>query len=54
MERKGLAKTFMIIANWQNPLVSMVYTNIYQRFNRYSSGIDFSRQNLTYVDVRFL
>ena len=31
----------------------MVYTQLFQRFNPYSAGIDFSRQNLTSVDVRF-
>ena len=33
----------------------MVYTGIFQRYKDwpYSAGIDFSRQNLTSVDVRF-
>ena len=31
----------------------MVYTRAFQRFNPYSAGIDFSRQNLTSVDVIF-
>ena len=31
----------------------MVYTNIIMRFNPYSAGIDFSRQILTSVDVKF-
>ena len=31
----------------------MVYTKICQRFNYHSAGIDFKRQNLTSVDVRF-
>ena len=31
----------------------MFYTKIFQRFNPYSAGMDFSRQNLTSVDVRF-
>ena len=30
-----------------------LYIQIFQRFNPYSAGIDFSRQNLTSVDVRF-
>ena len=31
----------------------MVYTKLLQRFNPYSAGIEFSRQNLTTTDVRF-
>ena len=31
----------------------MVYTKIFQRFNPYSAGVDFSRLNLTSVDVIF-
>ena len=48
MERKELAETILMILNWN--IWPMVYTNI---FNPYSEGIDFSRQNLTSVDVRF-
>ena len=29
------------------------YRPVYSKFNPYSAGIDFSRQNLTSVDVRF-
>ena len=34
MNHKGLTKTFTMISNWKwkNPLVSMVYTKIFQRF----------------------
>ena len=32
MKRKELTKRFMIISNWKNPLVSMVYTQIWLRF----------------------
>ena len=38
MKQKELTK---VILNSQNP------------FNPYSAGIDFRRQNLTFVDVRF-
>ena len=31
MKQKELTKTFMMISNWKNPLVPMVYTKIYQR-----------------------
>ena len=31
----------------------MVYTQIIQRYNPSSAGIDFSRQNLASADVRF-
>ena len=31
MKRKELTKTFMMISNWQNPLVSTVYKNIFPR-----------------------
>ena len=33
-------------------MVSKVYTKMFQRFNPYSAGIDFSRQTLTKVDHR--
>ena len=32
MKQKELTEAFMIISNWKNPLVSMVYNNIFQRF----------------------
>ena len=32
MNQKEPTKTFMMISNWKNPLVSMVQTNIIQRF----------------------
>ena len=31
-KQKKLAKAFMMISNWKNPVVSMDYTNIFQRF----------------------
>ena len=31
----------------------MVYTKLMQRFNPYSAGIEFSRQNPMSTDVRF-
>ena len=30
MKQKELTKTFMTISNWKKPLVSMVYTKIFQ------------------------
>ena len=53
MNQEELTKTFMMMSNWENPLVSMVYTAVFQRFNPYSAGIDFRRQNLTSVDIKF-
>ena len=53
MKQKELAKTVMMISSWKNYLVSMVCMKVVQRFNPYSAGIDFSRQNLTSTDVRF-
>ena len=54
MKRKQLlTKIFIMISNWKKPLVSMAYTKIFQRFNPYSAGIDFRRQNLTSADVWF-
>ena len=35
----------------KNPLFSMLQTKIIQRFNPYSAGIDFSRQNLMSTDI---
>ena len=32
MNRKEQTKTFMMILNWINPLVPIVYTKIFQRF----------------------
>ena len=39
----------------KNPfqLETWVYTQLFHHFNPYSAGIDFSRPNLTSVDVRF-
>ena len=31
MKRKELTTPFMVISNWKNPLVSMVYTKLFQR-----------------------
>ena len=31
MKRKELNKTFMLVLNYKNPLVSMVYTKLFQR-----------------------
>ena len=31
MKRKELTKTFMMISNLKNPLVSMVYTKVFHR-----------------------
>ena len=36
MNREELAKTFMMILNWNNPLVSMVYTKIIQCRNGFT------------------
>ena len=44
----GLTKAFVMISNWKN-LPSLVLFQIFQRFNPYSAGIDFNRQNLTSV-----
>ena len=35
MNRKELTKTFMVISNWKNPLVSKVCMNVFQRFKGY-------------------
>ena len=32
MYHKGLTKTFMMVSNYKNPLVSMVYMKVFQRF----------------------
>ena len=32
IKQKELTKTAMMILNWKNPLVSMVFTKIFQRF----------------------
>ena len=33
MNQKELTKTFMMILNLKNPLMSMVYAKLFQRFN---------------------
>ena len=53
MNPKELTKIFMMISNWKNPLVPMVYAKNIQRFNPLSAGTVFIRQNLTSVDVKF-
>ena len=45
MKRKELTKTFMRISNWKNPLVSMVYTKIFQR----SKGWGVCNQLVTFL-----
>ena len=35
---KELTETFMVISNLKNPLVPMVYTHIFQRFDRCAAG----------------
>ena len=38
MNQKELAKAFMMILKWNNPLVSMVYTKFIQRCKNYVSS----------------
>ena len=33
MKQKALSETFMMILNWKNPLFTMVYIKIFQRFD---------------------
>ena len=49
MTQKELTKTFMMILNWKNPLVSMVYTPIIQRIKGWSG-----RPVLKLIDVIFM
>ena len=44
MNKKELTKTFMIISNWKNPLISMVYTKVFQHFK---GQFDWIMPNLT-------
>ena len=59
MKRKELTETFIMISNWTEPFgLHDLCKNIaapkgLMDFNPYSVGIDFSRQSLTSVDVRF-
>ena len=32
MKEKELSMTFMMVSNGKNPLISMVYTKVFQRF----------------------
>ena len=43
MNQKELTETFMMISNSKNPLVSIVYTKIFQRCN----GLDMIRLTLS-------
>ena len=47
MNQKELTKTFMMISRCKKPLVAIFFYKLIQRFNPYSTGTGFSRQNLT-------
>ena len=51
--RKELTKTFMMKYNCKITIWYIGLYKIIQLFNPYSAGTDFSRQNLTSIDVRF-
>ena len=43
----------MMISNWFKPFGLHDFYKIITKFNPYSAEIDFSRQNMTSVNVRF-